>query len=363
MPRIVFFIKSVNNPGGTERVLSVVSSQFAAKGFDVDIISITGKGNSPFFQFDDRITFHYLFTDDKAVSPYREIRRGVLMKRIFRRISPDLLVMVGSNQGLSALIANKGIKTVTWEHFNIIMNCSARKRFLHRLAVRSSDAIVTLTERDAMEYRLRYGARNARCIPNPVTLDVSGRMDFGTDRKIMLNPARIIRQKRQDLLLRAWALSKGPALGWTLQIVGNGKPRMVDSMRSLSDKLGITDSVEICRPDKNIADRYNMAGVVVLSSEYEGLPLVLIEAQAMGVPQLSFDCATGPSEIIVNGKTGLLEEALDIQALAKGMDEMMTDGNLRLRMSDESLKNAGKFSIDNITQQWIDLFCKTTGSN
>ncbi len=285
------------------------------------------------------------------------------MKRIFRTIKPNLLVMVGSNQGLSARMANKGIKTVTWEHFNIIINSSAKLRFLHRISVRTSDAIVTLTERDAQEYTRRYGARNALCIPNPVTLDVSGRRDFSAERKIMLNPARICKQKRQDLLLRAWSLSKGPELGWKLQIVGNGKPRMIESARRLAEKLGILDSIEICRPDKRIADRYNEAGVVVLSSEFEGLPLVLIEAQAMGVPQLSFDCATGPSEIIVGGKTGLLAEPLNVSALAKGMDELMTDDNLRLRMSGESLRNAVNYSVDNITRQWLDLYHRTVGPN
>lgn len=363
MPRIVFFIKNANNSGGMERVLSIISSQLAAKGFGADIISIQGKGGKPFFDFSEKVGIHYLFSKDSAISPYREIRRSIRMKRLYRELKPDIVVMVGSNQGIPAAMANKGIRTVTWEHFNIVMKNSLKLQLLHGIAARISDAIVTLTERDAAEYRRRYGVPNALCIPNPVTLNVSSRQEYASDRRVILNPARICRQKRQDLLLKAWAASDGPKSGWILQIVGQGKRRKIEALQDLAVRLGIEGSVEICRPDKNIAGYYNKAGVVALSSEFEGLPLVLIEAQAMGIPQLSFDCATGPSEIIVDGQTGILARPLDVQSLAKGIDVLISDSSLRMRMSEASLKNAEKYSVDNITQRWIDFLSETACSN
>lgn len=99
------------------------------------------------------------------------------------------------------------------------------------------------------------------------------------------------------------------------------------------DERNLQDTIRINRPTKQIGDEYVRSSMLVMSSNYEGFPMVMIEAMACGLPVVSFDYKCGPKDIIKDGENGLLVRNGDIQALADAMMKVMVDLEYRKRLS------------------------------
>ncbi len=117
-------------------------------------------------------------------------------------------------------------------------------------------------------------------------------------------------------------------------------------------ELKLADTIEMLPLQKDVTAQYRAASLYAMSSHHEGLPLVLIEAMAMGLPIVSYDCPTGPSDIVTDGKTVILVPYLNVQALAESLDKVMLDDDLRRSMSLEALKEVEKFSAETIVDIW-----------
>ena len=103
-------------------------------------------------------------------------------------------------------------------------------------------------------------------------------------------------------------------------------------------------------------NQYINSSILVLSSRFEGFGLVLPEAMACGLPVVSFDCPWGPRSIIIDGEDGLLVKNGDIEALADGLNKLITDEDLRLSMAKAGVKNVQRFKINHIAEQWRSVF-------
>jgi glycosyltransferase involved in cell wall biosynthesis len=210
--------------------------------------------------------------------------------------------------------------------------------------------IVTLTKQDAENYKKKFSAKNTICIPNPVTINTNEKSTL--KEKVVLAVGRYSYQKGFDLLLDAW--NEVHNNGWKLRIVGSGEMEFI-----LKEKIklyGLHDSVELLPITKNIVEHYKNASIYVMSSRHEGLPLVLIEAMAMGLPIISFDCETGPRDIIENNVTGVLVPPLDVNQLAIELECLIMDENKRSLFSNNALKLVKKFEITEIVDSWEKLF-------
>ena len=145
----------------------------------------------------------------------------------------------------------------------------------------------------------------------------------------MLAVGRLQAQKGFDLLLQAWQTVIRQLPEARLRIVGGGP--LEDELAALARSLGVEASVELVAPTEQIEPLYRESAVFVLSSRYEGMPLALLEAQALGVPAVAFDCPTGPSEIL-SEDTGVLVPSADVPALAQALLRLLRDPALRARM-------------------------------
>ena len=103
---------------------------------------------------------------------------------------------------------------------------------------------------------------------------------------------------------------------------------------------------------------YEQSSFLVMSSRYEGLPMVLIEALSFGLPIISYNCPHGPSEIIEHKINGLLVENQSIKKLSVAIEQMIDDNSLQKKLSEGALITAKNYDINAITQQWIELFDK-----
>ncbi len=146
---------------------------------------------------------------------------------------------------------------------------------------------------------------------------------------------------------------------WQLRIFGDGQ--LESSLKELIIRLGIQSSAEIHSSSKDIFSEYAKSAFLVLTSAYEGFGMVLIEAMAVGLPVISFDCKCGPRDIIDNGNNGLIVHHGDCHALSKAMSNLMNDDGLRLKMSLKAKITSESFSEDVIMEKWVRLFDELLG--
>jgi glycosyltransferase involved in cell wall biosynthesis len=160
----------------------------------------------------------------------------------------------------------------------------------------------------------------------------------------------LVDQKGFDLLIRAFARSKLAEEGWRLAIIGEG-PRREDLLRLATD-LKIGASVDMPGFTQNISERLHRAGIFAFASRFEGFPNALLEAMQIGLPCVSTDCPSGPSDLITDGEDGLLVAVDDEEAMARSLLLLANDGALRKRLSASAREKAKLFAPEIIYPLW-----------
>ncbi|MBS4709101.1 glycosyltransferase family 4 protein [Aeromonas caviae] len=358
MKKICFFVGNLNQAGGTERVSLVIASELQARGYQIHMLSLQC-GDNPFFELADGIQVSQLFTTAGRGS--LRLPLAILkLRRYLQQHQIDILIDVESMLALYALPAVLGlnIRHICWEHFNYSVDLGkASRRLARKLAARFADDVVTLTERDKQLW-----VANTKCtanivsIPNPVTIILPTEINLHKA-KLFLAVGRLTYQKGFDLLLQAWAQVAPLHPDWRLRIVGDGEDKAM--LEQLRRDLNIEASTELLPKTNNIAAHYQQAAFFVMSSRFEGLPLVLIEAQAYGLPIVSFDCDTGPAEIIKHGETGWLCKPGCMESLSSSINvalQYTIDANDLTQLCSSAVKNVEKFTLPIIAARWCELF-------
>ena len=183
---------------------------------------------------------------------------------------------------------------------------------------------------------------------------------YNPDIKRAMAMGRLDPQKGFDLLIEAWREVAQSHPDWRLDIYGKGAEK--DILQGMIDCYNLSDKVTLCGTTDNPAREFANHSVFVLSSRYEGQPLVLLEAASCGMACVAFDCPYGPSDIIENEISGLLvpyaniNDAQRINLLTKQIDRAISDKELRIQFSSESNIKTKKFSKSNIIDIWYNLF-------
>lgn len=352
--KICFFIGNINNAGGTERVTSVIANELVAQGYDVSIVSLEC-GLSPFFELSKGIYVSRLF-DNPGRGIFRLPMTILKLRRFIQDNKIDVIIDVESMLALytiPALVA-LNVRHICWEHFNYNVDLGKRARRLARkLAAYFANDIITLTDRDKALW-----LKNARCnarvttISNPLTITLPSNINKNKE-KVFLAVGRLTYQKGFDHLLTAWSAVTKKYPEWRLKIVGDGEDR--EMLERLRIELGISNTTELHPKTNDVSSHYQQAAFFVLSSRFEGFGLVLVEAQAFGLPVISFDCDMGPAEILSHEITGWLCEKDNINSLSEAMISAINDMDNYDRKSMMAVQNSKRFSIENVILQWNRL--------
>jgi glycosyltransferase involved in cell wall biosynthesis len=184
---------------------------------------------------------------------------------------------------------------------------------------------------------------------------------FMTQEPTVVAAGRLVRQKGFDLLIRAHAALRGRGVAHQLVIVGEGELRA--SLEALIAELGVQDSVHLPGYLPNPYPVMRQATVFALSSRWEGLAGVVIEAMACGAAVVAFDCPSGPSEILEGGRYGLLVPPEDAEALSEALGRVLSDAELRRELSEHSRRRAQDFAPRVTVPQWEALLLQTAGQS
>ena len=372
--RIVYNIAGLYRPSGMEKILTDKANWLAAHGYQVTIITTEQRGRPDAFPLDSRIARRDLaigYEDNNGASlwnkivhyPLKQYRHRRRLTRALMEIRPDITVSMFCNEQSFLPEVKDGSRKVLELHFSRLKRLQYGRRGLWGLVdrlrssnevrqVRRFDRFVTLTREDLS----MWGDIPGICsIPNGIRLD--GIIPGEHDGKTVIAVGRYMYQKGLDRLIDAWKIvsdALGPGHGWQLRLLGEGELR--EELQGQIDSLGLSSSVQLCGNVKDMPSEYRNAAILAMSSRYEGLPMALIEAQAYGVPAVSFDCQCGPREVIIDSRTGLLVKEGDVEALANALLGLIRDPEARRRMGEEAAAQAVRFDFETIMKQWDKLF-------
>ena len=371
MIKIIYCIPATYNSGGMERVLANKANWLVRNGYDVSILTTDQMARRPFFDFDPRIQFYDLginyeenngksFLNKLIHYPFKQWKHKNALKRILMEQNADVVVSMFGNDASILPGINDGSRTVLEIHFSRFKRQQYGRKGIWKIVddirsrndlkvVSKFDRFVVLTEEDKGYWG---DLQNIQVIPNARTF-VFDRPAELTEKKVIA-VGRYCYQKALDRLIDAWSIVCQSVSDWKLYLVGDGEDRV--SLQQQIEKLGLSDKVILGRAETDMPLVYTDASILALSSRYEGLPMVLLEAQAAGLPIVSFECKCGPRDVLTNGEDGFLVKEGDVETLAAKIRELIIDEDLRRRMGAEAYKNSERFSEEKVMTQWVELF-------
>lgn len=379
--KLVYCIPDLFRPGGIERMLSVKASYLAeykeGKPYDVTIITTGQMGKPNYYTFSDKIKFIDLGINyEECLSmPFfkrflsRRKKRNEHKKKlanVLEQISADIVISTFTHESSFLPSIKDGSKKILEFHFSQGYKQKQAKAegasFLLKLAYTyltfieehitapKYDAFIVLTEADRKKWKKTVP--NVLSIPNIIPFQNEGQAKL--DNPIALSVGRLDAQKGHDRLINIWKIIKDECPDWKLLIIGSGKEKKTLLEQIKSNNL--QEQVMIQAPDRNIIQRYSASSLYLMTSRYEGFPMVLLEAMSMGLPCISYTYPNGPAEIIHNGEDGFLVKDGDEALFALQAIKLMKDSALRKEMGTKAQINIRRYACDTIMKQWIRLF-------
>lgn len=354
--RIAFFSGDITRSGGTENVSVMIANELVKDpGYSISFISLFEAADKPFFDIDERIDRHTVYpTVTHGIQHYFDTCKR--LRNIITSQHVDVLIDIDGILDMYSLPLRKrtGVKVISWEHFNYLQNPGVPYRKLtRRWAARKADAIVTLTEADKHLYEENVDPDcPVIAIANPMQIPEPDPV-YDQESTIIISSGRLTYQKGFDLLVDAAADVLPNHPDWTWLILGEGEDR--PKLEKQIKAAGIGDQLILKGRVQNMDEYYRKAAMFVLSSRFEGLPMVLLEAKAYHLPIVSFDCLTGPAEIVNDSMNGYLVPDRDVDALADRVNELIDNADLRRDMSENTVLYTGKFNLANIVDTWKQL--------
>lgn len=376
--KLLYCIRATYNPGGMERVLFNKVNYLVEKlNWEVVIVTTDQKGLPSFYSFPEKVRAIDLginYADDNGNGIIKKVTGYLRRRRKHKQALTELLIkekadiVVSLYPSESSFIPDikDGSKKVLEIHYCKFFRLQyGRKGLLGAIdrwrtcqderIVRRFDKFVVLTNED----RGYWGKLPNICvIPNAAMFVADRYSDVSNKRVIAVG--RLDYQKGFDRLIQAWEIvyKSGKYNGWRLDIFGQGEWK--EMLQGMIDERELNGSAFINKPTKNIGREYSESSMLVMSSNYEGFPMVMIEAMACGLPVVAFDFKCGPKDIIREGENGLIIRNGDIEALAEGMMRLMEDTENRKRMSLNARKIVDTYSEKAVMDKWIGLFNNLT---
>ena len=342
-----------------ERALAIKANWLAAHGCKVYLVTTDQCGLPSAFKMDSSIESRDLginYDDNNGASfaskllhyPFKQLKHRCALANVLHEIKPDITISMFCNEASFLPKIKDGSRKVLEIHFSRFKKLQYGRKGLWALADKwryhqdariavKYDKFVVLTDEDRGYWD---GLNNIEVIPNARTFKLDDPSACTAHQ--VLAVGRYCHQKGFDMLLEAW--KRIDTRGWTLRIAGSG------------DDLGPAPENVILGSSVDIIQEYLNSSILAMSSRYEGLPMVLLEAQAAGLPIVSFACKCGPTDVIEDGVTGYLVPEGDIDALAAKLKQLMDDEGLRQKMGSAAFKASERYELETIMKKWTDLF-------
>lgn len=368
--RIVYNLIGTFNSGGMERIIIAKANAFAEMGYEVAIVTTDQKGRKPFYPLHTNVqTFdldvNYSINNGQLLRkvvcyPFKQLKHKKRLKVLLSTLDPDIVISSYGNE-ITILHqiptrAKKILEIHFCKNFRLLQNKKFLWRFINTLRYKKEaklipkfDKFVVLTQEDKGYWG---NMRNIEVIPNFITN--LPKQKAALDKKVCIAIGRLTYQKGFDYLIKIWGIIHAQCPDWKLEIYGNGELR--EDLQSLIQELHLTDSIKLRPSTSNIDEVYNNSSVLLMTSRYEGLPMVLLEAMAHGLPVVSYTYKCGPKDLVEDGKNGVLVQYGDVAGFASKAADLLKNPQKIKQMGENAFHTAANYSKERIISKWIELF-------
>lgn len=347
--------------GGAERVAATIANAWADQGREVWLVP-TFLGEKK-LEYDIRTQVTVSFLSDyivgKSVGWPKFIRKTYSLRRLVQDIRPDAVVSFLTNVNVlaAAALQGLGVPLVVSERADPAADIELPwfVRFGRAVLYQFADALVVQSASAAIGYRqrvLRPPPTYVVANPLPASLEKFERraVQVGRGGEIVAM-GRLYWAKRFDLLIRAFGLAFRDEPGWRLSIWGQGPLRV--ELEGLISELGLAERVHLRGVTREPWRALVAAQIFVLSSAYEGFPNAMLEAMAVGLACVSFDCPTGPRELSNGGEAVQLVSTGDIRELAAELSSLARDPERRAKLGRAAAEFVrSHYSEETVIEQW-----------
>lgn len=356
--RIGFLISNLS-AGGAERATSSLANYFSQHGHEVEII--TFKDSDSFYTLEDKVTHLRLGFDEIALSLslkriFGALKRMFKIRSFIKKRKLDVLIGMSFSMTWYTVFATKFTKTksVGTERNNPYKYKATKiNSFLRKFFYKFCDGYVFQTKKSSLFFTDKLKKRDI-IIPNAIFNETVYKLTVPEKReKLICAVGRLNEQKRFDILIDAFASIAEKIPEHRMIIFGEGDLRKELEERVASYSL--EERIFLPGTDPEAVKIVNRAEVFVLSSDLEGMPNVLMEAMAMGVPCVSTRCDMGPEELIENEKNGLLVDVGSTQQIAQAMLGIIKNPDLSEKLSSNARELIRTHSIDAISEKWLNF--------
>lgn len=369
--KVLFFISSLEG-GGAERVMVNILGHIERSRIEPVLVLLYPADKSPYKDYlPEKIKV--IVVERHTDSFFEKIRQFINFCVIVRREKPRILLSMLTHNNIMAIVSGIFLRTkvIVCEHIALgeVVKKRDGKNMLGlpvapviKILYRFADKVITVSDgiRRNLIDEFRIPAHKIQVIYNPIDHDhitglsaVPAEHPFFEGRSpVVIGAGRLARQKRFDSLIKAFSLVV-KYMDARLIILGEGPEKI--ALAKLVGDLGLEDKVSLAGFHGNPYKFFSRADVFVLSSCFEGLPMVILEAMACGAPVISTDCKSGPREILYDEKHGMLVPVGDDVALSKAILKLLGDKKLRESFSMAGKERARDFAVGGVISQYVNL--------
>lgn len=362
----MLFLVSSMQGGGAERVAALLCNHWIEQGHEVTLMpTFSGRGEC-LYPLDDRVRLDYLAdrVGSRSRSAWNKMRRLFALRQAIREIAPDVIVSFLPHVNVAAVVSAWGLRVpvvVSERTYPPAMPLGRGLESLRRFAYPKATGVAVQTQRALAWLQDCCPKARGQVIPNPVVYPLPKANPvlepasvLGKEQRAVLAVGRLGEEKGFDQLLAAFGMLAQRYPDWDLVILGEGPER--ERLERQRGSLGLNSRVHLPGRAGNPGDWYARADFYVMSSRFEGFPNTLLEAMAYGLPAVSFDCETGPADIIRAGLDGyLVSPAEGASGLAKAMEAMMQNESKRQRIGNAAVSVRQRFSPERVMAAWDEM--------
>jgi len=351
---ITFVISSLRG-GGAERVLSILANYFVNNGYKIDIVYSLKCEQEPAYHIDNKINIHKLPDSILSINDgFLDGKKNTLqiirhLRSKMKALNSDVIISFVDKTNIYSIIAHLGLKAplIISERSSYYFRKSKLWRFLRKVTYPFSDGIVVLSQYDYKKFSF---VKNKKIIFNPIDFSIPKGISTHRDEKIILAVGSLSKTKGFDMLIQS--CQNLNLKDWKVIILGEGSER--DNLEQQIKDLALEGRVILPGRKKNVSEYYKKASIFVLSSRNEGFPNVLAEAMSFGCACVSFDCITGPSEMIEDNVNGFLVKVGDVAGFSEKIGYLMDNESKVAEFSMEASRIVDKLDVSLIAESWVN---------
>ncbi len=356
MKKIMFFIPyGMDTPGGAERILSTIANELVKDNYcKVDIV--TFNSIESFYKLNDNIDIHslnFIKSKNYFIRKIQPLKYFLKLRKTIKKINPSVVISLSIEAVFLKLIATIGLnsidKKISWEHNSYYQPTYKLLKVIRYISYRFLDLIIVLNKTDYNAFKSIFGEKKVVVIPNALPWMTENKNSLKN--KNIIAVGRYQEVKGFDRLIKIFNIVVKKYPDWKLNIFGKDEGEK-SYIQELVNSFNIGGNVNLYTETSDIQSEYLNSSIYAMTSNFECFPMVLLEAKEAGLPIVTFDCYSGPRDIVNSGYDGYLIPNGNLDVYAEKLEELMINFEKRSYFGRNSKKMAEKYRLDNIILSW-----------